>query len=222
MRPFVLLPLAAHAPAVAHSYGIPRRLRRTDAAALTFDDGPHPEGTPAVLDALDAAAAKATFFLMGEQVERRPELAREIAARGHAIAVHGYRHTLLLRRTRRGLADDLDRAAATIADATGVVPGYYRAPYGVFSTASLDLARERGWIPMLWSLWGRDWERRATGEAIARRTGGRLAGGDVVLLHDADYYSSAGSWRRTVEALPAILAAGSTLELSWVPVTHET
>ena len=218
----MLLPLAAHVPAVARAYGIPRRLARTDAAALTFDDGPHPEGTPAVLDALDAAGAKATFFLMGEQVDRRPELAREIAARGHAIGVHGYRHTLLLRRTRSGLADDLDRAAASIGDATGAAPVYYRAPYGVFSTASLALARERGWIPVLWSRWGRDWERRATGQAIARRAGGRLAGGDVVLLHDADYYSSAGSWRRTVEALPAILAAGSTLELSWVPVTHET
>ena len=218
----MLLPLAAHVPAVARAYGIRRRLPRTDAAALTFDDGPLPEGTPAVLDALDAAGAKATFFLMGEQVERRPELAREIAARGHAIGVHGYRHTLLLRRTRRGLADDLDRGAALIGAATGAAPVYYRAPYGVFSTASLALARERGWIPLLWSRWGRDWERRATGEAIARRAGGRLAGGDIVLLHDADYYSSAGSWRRTVEALPAILAAGSTLELSWVPVTHET
>jgi peptidoglycan/xylan/chitin deacetylase (PgdA/CDA1 family) len=222
MRPSVLLPLAAHVPAVARAYGIPRHLPRTDAAALTFDDGPHPEGTPAVLDALDAAGAKATFFLIGEQVERRPELAREIATRGHAIGVHGYRHTLLLRRTRRGLADDLDRAAALIAEATGAAPVYYRAPYGVFSTASLALARERGWNPLLWSRWGRDWERRATGEAIARRAAGRLAGGDVVLLHDADYYSSAGSWRRTVEALPAILAAGSTLGLSWIPVTQET
>ncbi|MDX6508879.1 MAG: hypothetical protein QOG81_631, partial [Gaiellaceae bacterium] len=163
-----------------------------------------------------------TFFLMGEQVERRPELAREIAVRGHAVGVHGYRHTLLLRRTRRGLADDLDRAASLIADATGTVPAYYRAPYGVFSTASLELARVHGWIPLLWSRWGRDWERRATGEAIARRSVRRLTGGDVVLLHDADYYSSAGSWRRTVEALPEILAAGSTLGLSWVPVTQET
>lgn len=218
----MLLPLAAHAAAVARAYGIPRRIPRTDAAALTFDDGPHPDGTRAVLDALEAAGAKATFFLVGEQVERRPELAREIVARGHAVGVHGYRHTLVLRRTRRGLADDLDRAAALIAESTGAAPGFYRAPYGVFSPASLTLARERGWIPLLWSRWGRDWERRATGEAIARRAGGRLAGGDVVLLHDADYYSSAGSWRRTVDALPAILNSGSSLGLSWIPVTQET
>ena len=218
----MLLPLAAHLPGVARAYGIPCRLPRADAAALTFDDGPHPEGTPAVLDALDAAGAKATFFLVGEQVERRPELAREIAARGHAVALHGYRHRLVLRRTRRGLADDLDRAAALIAEAAGVAPIFYRAPYGVFSGASLALARQRGWIPFLWSRWGRDWERRATEGTIARRAAGRLAGGDVVLLHDADDYSSAGSWRSTVEALPAILDAGSSLGVSWIPLTHAT
>jgi peptidoglycan/xylan/chitin deacetylase (PgdA/CDA1 family) len=218
----VLLPLAAHVPGVARAYGIPCRLPRADAAALTFDDGPHPEGTPAVLDALDAAAATATFFLVGEQVERRPELAREIAARGHAVALHGYRHRLVLRRTRRALADDLDRAAALIAEAAGVPPLYYRAPYGVFSGASLALARQRGWIPFLWSRWGRDWERRATEGTIARRAASRLAGGDVVLLHDADHYSSAGSWRSTVEALPAILEAGSSLGMSWIPLTHAT
>ncbi len=222
MAPSVLLPLAAHIPAVSRAYGIPRRLSRTDAAALTFDDGPHPDGTPTVLDALDAASAKATFFLVGEQVELRPELAREIAARGHAVGVHGYRHRLVLRRTGRGLAADLDRAAALIADATGAAPLYYRAPYGVFSGASLVLAGERGWIPFLWSRWGRDWERRATGRSIARRASGRLEGGDVVLLHDADYYSSAGSWRRTADALPAILEAGSSLGLSWIPLTHAT
>jgi peptidoglycan/xylan/chitin deacetylase (PgdA/CDA1 family) len=222
MRPSVLLPLAAHVPRVARAYGIPCRLPRADAAALTFDDGPHPEGTPAVLDALDAATATATFFLVGEQVERRPELAREIAARGHAVALHGYRHRLVLRRTRRALADDLDRAAALITEAAGVPPLYYRAPYGVFSGASLALARQRGWIPFLWSRWGRDWERRATEGTIARRAASRLAGGDVVLLHDADHYSSAGSWRSTVEALPAILEAGSSLGVSWIPLTHAT
>ena len=218
----MLLPLAAHVAVVARAYGVPCRIARDDAVAVTFDDGPHPEGTPAVLDALDAAGAKATFFLVGEQVERRPELAREIAARGHAVALHGYRHRLVLRRTRRGLADDLDRAAALIAEAAGVAPIFYRAPYGVFSGASLALARQRGWTPFLWSRWGRDWERRATGETIARRAAGRLVAGDVVLLHDSDDYSSAGSWRSTVEALPAILEAGSSLGASWIPLTHAT
>ena len=71
MRPPVLLPLAAHVPRFARAYGVPRRIPRDDAVALTFDDGPHPDGTPAVLDVLDLAGAQATFFLVGEQVSVR-------------------------------------------------------------------------------------------------------------------------------------------------------
>ena len=88
--------------------------------------------------------ATATFFLVGEQVERFPALAAEIAAAGHEIALHGYRHTLLLRRSPRALAADLDRAAAAIEDATGRAPAVYRPPYGVFSSHALRLVRLRG------------------------------------------------------------------------------
>ena len=82
--------LAPHVPQAAAALGI----RRTVAGgvALTFDDGPHPEGTPAVLEILAEADIKATFFLVGEQVERRPSLAAEIAGQGHLVALHGYRH----------------------------------------------------------------------------------------------------------------------------------
>lgn len=218
----MLLPLAAHIPRVAAAHAIPCGLPRGDAVALTFDDGPHPEGTPAVLEALAAAGATATFFLVGEQVERRPELAREIAERGHAVALHGFRHRLLLRRTRAALAEDLDRAAALIAEATGRSPLYYRPPYGVFSAASLAIAGDRGWVPFLWTRWGRDWERRATADSIARRAGARLRGGDVVLLHDADYYGAVGAWRSTAAAIPAIIDAARDRGLTWVPLTHST
>ncbi len=221
MRSLLLAP-AAVVPPLARAFGIPVRLPHSNGVALTFDDGPHPQGTPAVLDALRAAGATATFFLVGEQVERRPALAAEIAAAGHEIAVHGYRHTLLLRRTRRALEVDLDRALDTIADATGSVPRCYRPPYGVFSSAGLNLARRRGWLPLLWSRWGRDWERRATPETIARRATGKLEPGDVVLLHDADHYSSSGSWRKTAAALPSILEAVAALGVPCVAVTQST
>jgi peptidoglycan/xylan/chitin deacetylase (PgdA/CDA1 family) len=218
----LLLAPAAVVPPLAHAFGIPLRLPHSRGIALTFDDGPHPEGTPAVLDVLRDAGATATFFLIGEQVERRPALAAEIAAAGHEIALHGYRHTLLLRRTRRALEDDLDRALDAIADATGRVPRCYRPPYGVFSAAGLALARRRGWMPLLWSRWGRDWERRATPEAIARRATDGLEPGDVVLLHDADYYSASGSWRRTAAALPSIVDAVAARGVPCVAVTQST
>jgi peptidoglycan/xylan/chitin deacetylase (PgdA/CDA1 family) len=193
-------------PPLAAAFRIPLRLSRPEGIALTFDDGPHPQGTPAVLEELARHGVPATFFLVGEQVDRNPALAAEIVSAGHEVAVHGYRHRLLLRRSPRALRDDFARAEQTIASAAGVAGRLYRPPYGVFSLAGLELAAQR-WRLLLWSRWGRDWPARATPEAIAARASRGLAAGDVVLLHDADTYSSAGSWRRTVLALPSVIEA---------------
>jgi peptidoglycan-N-acetylglucosamine deacetylase len=195
---------AAHAPPLAAALGI---RRRTDAAgvALTFDDGPHPQGTAAVLDTLAERRAAATFFLVGEQVERRPQLAAEIAACGHTIALHGYRHRNQMRVAPRALAADLRRAVAVISDATGRLPSLYRPPYGIFTPAGLALTRRAGWTPLLWSRWGRDWNAKLSPERIAAMATRDVAAGDVILLHDADFYSDEGSWRNTAAALPRIL-----------------
>ncbi len=194
-------------PAAARLIGVPTRLAQPQGIALTFDDGPHRDGTPAVLEVLRDAGVTATFFLVGEQVERMPSLAREIAVAGHAVGVHGYRHTLLLRRSPTALRDDFRRAAALIAGATDAEPSLYRPPYGVFSVPGLRIVRSLGWSPFLWSRWGRDWERSATAASIAALATRDLGGGDIVLLHDADHYSSAGSWSATAAALPAVLDA---------------
>jgi peptidoglycan/xylan/chitin deacetylase (PgdA/CDA1 family) len=209
-------------PLLAAPFGIELRLRSQHGIALTFDDGPHPQGTPAVLERLARANARATFFLVGEQVERRPALAAEIVAAGHEIAVHGYRHTLLLRRTPWELSDDLARAADVIGEATGIEATTYRPPYGVFSTAGLMLVRRRGWLPLLWSRWGRDWTRRATPASIARRATRAFSAGDVVLLHDADFYSAAGSWAKTAAALPAIIDAARAVGEPLVSASQST
>jgi peptidoglycan/xylan/chitin deacetylase (PgdA/CDA1 family) len=198
---------APHAPALAAALRIARRVEGARGVALTFDDGPHPSGTPAVLGALERGGARATFFLVGEQVRRDPSLAREIVAAGHAVALHGDRHRCQLRLTPAMLDDDLARVAATVAEATDVAPTLYRPPYGVFSAAGLALVRRRGWRDLLWSRWGCDWRARTTSAAIARRATRDLSAGDVILLHDADTYSAAGSWRRTAQALPAVLEA---------------
>jgi peptidoglycan-N-acetylglucosamine deacetylase len=192
-------------PVLARVNGIACRLPSPRGVALTFDDGPHPQGTPAVLEVLAGAGATATFFLVGEQVERWPKVAAEIAAAGHEIALHGYRHQLLLRRPTPSLARDLERAVGLVAEATGHVPTLYRPPYGVFSAGALHLVQARGLVPLLWSRWGRDWGARERPAEIARRAADGVAGGDVVLLHDADHYSSPASWERTVAALPLIL-----------------
>jgi peptidoglycan-N-acetylglucosamine deacetylase len=191
--------LAPVARPVARALAVPRTLDG-HVATLTFDDGPHPEGTPAVLEAL--GDVKAIFFLVGEQVERNPSLAAEIAAAGHTIASHGHRHINQLRRL--DVRDDLQRAHDAIAGATGREPALYRPPYGIFSWPGLRDARER-YDLLLWSKWGHDWRARATPDSIAAEVTEHLRAGDVLLLHDADTYSAPGSHRRTAAALPRIL-----------------
>jgi peptidoglycan-N-acetylglucosamine deacetylase len=199
--------LAPVSPPVARAFGIPLRAPEIDGVALTFDDGPHAQGTPAVLEVLAAANARATFFLVGEQVRAGPSLAAEIAAAGHAVAIHGDRHRVLSRLPGRVIAADIDRARQTIADACGSLPAVHRPPLGIYSRSGLRAVRELGLRPLLWSRWGRDWSARESPESVATRVTRDLHAGDVLLLHDADHYSDAGCWRTTVAALPAILAA---------------
>jgi peptidoglycan/xylan/chitin deacetylase (PgdA/CDA1 family) len=204
--------LAPVATPVARGLRIPRRVEGAEGVVLTFDDGPHPRGTEAVLEVLRAANAKALFFLVSEQVELRPALAGEIAAAGHGIALHCRRHRNLLRLTPRQIAEDLERAAATIAGATGRAPALHRPPYGIYSGPSLPIVRSR-WQPLLWSRWGHDWSRRATARSIAEEVTRGLTAGDVLLLHDSDAYSVEGSWRQTASALPHVLEELARLDL---------
>ena len=174
---------------------------------LSFDDGPHKEGTPAVLAELERAGAHAVFFVCGEQVERRPEIVREVVAAGHELGLHGYRHQTRRHWNRHLLTDDTRRVLDAVGAATGSAPRLYRPPHGVFSLPGLRVIRGLGLEPLLWSAWGRDWEARATPSSIARHATARIAARDVILLHDADHYSARGSWRATVSALPLILDA---------------
>ena len=197
--------IAPHVPQAAAALDVPRTLPGADGVALTFDDGPHPEGTPAVLELLAQADIKATFFLVGEQVERRPALAAEIAGRGHVVAVHGYRHRPQPAMPRKAVQEDVERGVAAIERATQIHPTWHRPPYGLYSPAGLDAVRDRSLRPLLWSRWGKDWRRFTTPARIARRATANLRAGDVILLHDADFYSSRGSHERTVEALALIV-----------------
>ncbi len=202
-----LLPgLAGALPALRGPLGVEDRTASGHGFALTFDDGPHAQGTPAVLELLAGAGVQATFFLVGEQIERNPSLAGEIVSAGHIVGVHCHRHRNLLRLAPAQVRADIGRATAAIEDATGTAPMLYRPPYGVLNASALRLANARGWRTLLWSHWGRDWERSATPESIARRVTAGAGEGSVLLLHDADDYSAPGSWRRTLAALPQVLA----------------
>ena len=172
--------------------------------ALTFDDGPAPASTPEVMAALDRLGWSATFFCLGTMTAANPALAAELVAAGHEVAVHGWSHDGAVRRPPWALTDDARRCRDAIASATGVVPHWYRPPFGELSLGSLAAARANDLRLILWSAWGRDWREEATpASVVADITRGVVEGG-TVLLHDSDCTSAAASWRVTVAALPLI------------------
>lgn len=172
-----------------------------DHVALTFDDGPDPLSTPAILDQLDRLDWRATFFLLGPMVRRSPELAKELAARGHEIGVHGDEHRSHLHRTPGAIRDDVARARDSIADATGAMPVWFRPPYGALSAGSLTTARRLGLQTVLWTTWGRDWRAEATPATVVADVTEGLRPGATVLLHDSDCTSAPESWRATLGSL---------------------
>ena len=169
-----------------------------------------------MLELLDRAGIMATFFMVGEQVERRPALAAEVQAGGHLIALHAYRHRLQLRMTPRQLKDDIDRGLQALEHATGEAPTLHRPPYGVYSPAGLRTVRDHELTPLLWSRWGKDWRKHTSPEQIAQRATSQVRSGDVILLHDADFYSAPDSHRRTLEALKLIIAELKKREIGTV------
>ena len=192
---------------------------RTDAdgaVALTFDDGPD-RGLDAFLGLLEQHGARATFFVVGEQVERDPGRLREIISRGHEIAVHCHRHRNHLRLSPGQTVEDMRRARGTIEEAAERTTLLFRPPYGIFNLSSWLEASRQGWERVLWTRWGRDWEARATPGSVASEIGCPEAG-DILLLHDSDRYSAPGSWRNTLKALTIIMAQISETNLLACPL----
>lgn len=151
-------------------------------AALTFDDGPSAD-TPAVLDALDRAAVRATFFVLGTAAEARPELVREVARRGHEVALHGHTHVKLALAGPGRVAAEIDRGREAIR-AAGVEPApFFRAPHGWKGPFLRRALRDRGLRLVAWTRGAWDTERPGAA-AIAARASRRPRAGEIVLLHD--------------------------------------
>ncbi len=172
--------------------------------ALTFDDGPDPESTPAFLEELDRLGWHATFFVLGTRARRAPGLVSEIAAAGHEVAAHGDEHRNMLRRTPGAAAADIERCRDTIVGLTGVEPAWFRPPFGILSWGALRGAKRAGLTTVLWTTWGRDWRKEATPASVAADVLRRYLDGGTVLLHDSDCESYPGSWRSALGALPLL------------------
>lgn len=178
-------------------------------AVLTFDDGPDSEFTPLLLDALDRAGAKATFFVVGERVAGNEALLREIEARGHEVALHGLTH-----RRHDGLDEEQARAelAAGLAaiESAGVArPRCYRPPFGATSPTLARVCAELGLALAYWSAWGQDWDP-IPAKRIADLVERDLEPGAVILLHDSALYAEREDARATIEAVPLIAAVAKS------------
>jgi peptidoglycan-N-acetylglucosamine deacetylase len=182
----------------------PGRERVDAGVALTFDDGPDPDATPAVLEILEREEARATFFLVGEQLLVHHELGRAVAAAGHDVALHGFRH--VEHEELEDPREDLLRGLDAIESATGVRPRLCRPPYGRFSEASFAACTALELEPVYWSAWGMDWEPLPP-DRIAELATRDLDEGAIVLLHDSPRYAPRPSAAPTAEALAEILAA---------------
>jgi peptidoglycan/xylan/chitin deacetylase (PgdA/CDA1 family) len=191
----------------AFGRAITRGPRDRPRAALTFDDGPGPS-TAAVLDALAEAGARATFFVLGRQAERHPELVRRIVADGHQLASHGYDHGILIFRGAGHVEAQLRRAerAAEAAAGAGAMSRVFRAPHGFRGPATALGARRAGYRIAAWSRGVFD-SAEPGPAAIARRTARALEPGAIILLHDADGWAPGRPRQQTADALPEICRA---------------
>lgn len=179
---------------------------------LSFDDGPDADATPAVLDALEAAGARATFFVVGEQLMRNHALAREALARGHELALHGFAHVNHAMLAPGAARDDIARGVGTFEAATGRRPRWFRPPYGRFSDASYAACSDLGLERVYWSGWGIDWEA-IDAARIAEIVSRDLRDGAILLLHDSPRYAPRPSAIPTAEAIGAIAARATELGL---------
>ncbi|GLW70804.1 polysaccharide deacetylase [Kitasatospora phosalacinea] len=179
--------------------------------ALTFDDGPHPDSTPELLDALTAAGHRATFFLCGAQAERHPDLVRALDRAGMAIANHSWSHPSLPGMPLPAVHDEIHRTNRVLTELTGRPPVLFRPPYGATDPTVARVAAEAGLTETLWDVDPRDWDGTAPAEIVAVLATARP--GDTVLLHDHGN-------RNTVTALPAVLAALTARGLRSAALPH--
>lgn len=185
--------------------------------ALTFDDGPHPVTTRAVLDILREHGIRGTFFLLGHKVEAHPEVVREIHAAGHVLGVHGFQHDRLfcLRSSRYAVAQ-IERAQRAVADACGVTPSLFRPPIGFASHLTFRGAERAGVQIVAWSVRSLDGLKRAHSARVAERVIRHLEDGAIVLLHDAAEHDDFVP--ASIAALPEILKALRASEYTAVGV----
>ncbi|CAG2135500.1 hypothetical protein LMG31506_01562 [Cupriavidus yeoncheonensis] len=179
-----------------------------NSVVLTFDDGPHPELTPRVLDVLDRHGARATFFCIGERAARYPGLVREIARRGHTVENHSMHHRLDFSifgpwRMRREIRD----AQHLLGDITGQPPRYFRASAGLRNPFLEPILCTEGLQLAAWTRRGFDTRNGDRAARVVQRLAHNLAAGDILLLHDGNSGVDPAGRPHCTTVLPGLLTS---------------
>ena len=175
----------------------------TKKVALSFDDGPSVLYTEQILEILKEYDVPATFFMVGKNVERHPEIAREVAESGHVIGNHSYNHTNLIFHTNKKVREELVRTDQAIHKATGKSPMIFRPPYGGNDPLTLIQAKKMGYITVKWSLSAKDWEKPGVDKILDNIS--HVKNGTIILLHDGFESHDNADRSQTVQALPLII-----------------
>lgn len=165
--------------------------------ALTFDDGPSGSTTDKVLDILKENGVVATFFVLGEMIEKHPGSLRRIVGEGHEVGNHSYSHRDMRKLDAPGIEEEIRRTQELIERHGGVSPRIFRPPYGNTGRELREYCRETGMVICKWSVDPRDWKKTVTVDAMKSTIRDETRGGSVIILHDIK--------KKTVKALPGIL-----------------
>ncbi|MBI2811902.1 MAG: polysaccharide deacetylase family protein [Candidatus Melainabacteria bacterium] len=150
---------------------------------LTYDDGPHPETTPQLIELLAKENISATFFLIGSHVEKHPELVKQLAQAGHVIANHTQHHEFMPMLTSHRIEKEIEKANEEIFKACGQTPTLFRAPYGVLDNRVADCLKERGMQPVYWSCVSEDWMPLGPNRVVSRISR-KAHDGALIVLHE--------------------------------------
>ena len=186
--------------------GLPRGSKKI---ALTFDDGPNDPCTMQLLEVLAKHGVRATFFMMGSYVARRPDIAREVVKAGHAVGNHTSTHPLLTFKSAAEIKVQLQNCERTLENAVGAHSKLFRPPFGGRRPAVLRIARSLGLDPVMWTVTGYDWDAPSA-ESIEKKIAKQIRGGDVILLHDGGHKAFGADRSRTVTATDRIIARYKT------------
>lgn len=198
--------------------GVLKQKKHSPRISFTFDDGPNPVYTPLLLDLLKRKNIKATFFVVGSKAEKYPEIIVRMHEEGHLIGIHNYMHRSNWVMFPWTIRRQLKKSTSIIEKITGVMPIYYRPPWGLLNLFDLLLMKQ--YKIVLWSKMAEDWRSKGGSDKVKRKLLRNIKTGDVILLHDCGetWGADSDAPMNTIDALREVLKEMDHLKLNCVRI----